>query len=76
VADIRLALHAYLSEDAHSGWAEFAEDNGVSITGLAESLGLLLRSEIDKAGTATDVRQEWVLAARRVDVQRRRRGKI
>lgn len=69
----RSALHAYLSEEAHGAWLAFAEENGVSVTGLLESLGLELAEEIDQAGDA-DIRQGWVRRGRKVDAQRRRRG--
>jgi len=51
----------------------FAEENGVSVTGLLESLGLELEDEIEQAGDA-DIRQGWVRRGRKVDAQRRRRG--
>jgi len=69
----RQALHAYLSEAAHTAWMNFAEENGVSVTGLLESLGLELEDEIEQAGD-TDIRQGWVRRGRKVDAQRRRRG--
>lgn len=69
----RQALHAYLSEEAHGAWMTFAEDNGVSVTGLLESLGHELAEEIAEAGDS-DIRQLWVKRGRKVDAQRRRRG--
>lgn len=67
----RKALHAYLDAATHDTWALYAEDNGVSITGLLEALGTELAGEIDKAeangGDATDVRPQWVKAARKID---------
>jgi hypothetical protein len=73
MAEDRLAIHAYLSVPAMTAFSEFAEENGVSITGLLESLGMQLAAEIEEAGD-TDIRQPWVKAGRRVDAQRRRRG--
>jgi hypothetical protein len=73
MAEQRQALHAYLSEDAHGAWMTFAEENGVSVTGLLESLGLEMLDEIEQAGDA-DIRQGWVRRGRKVDAQRRRRG--
>ena len=71
----RQALHAYLSEPAHQAWQTFAEENGVSATGLLEALGLQLADEINAPGvTADDVRQDWVRAGRKIDAARRRRG--
>lgn len=69
----RSALHAYLSQEAHAAWMAFAEDNGVSVTGLLESLGHELAEEMDEAGDS-DIRQNWVRRGRKVDAQRRRRG--
>jgi len=69
----RFALHAYLSYEAHRAWQEFSEVNGISVTGLLESLGLLLREELAKKDP-TDIRQDWVKAGRKIDAQRRRRG--
>ena len=73
VAD-RQALHAYLSEAAHQAWQTFAEDNGVSVTGLLEALGLQLVDEIAAVDDATEIRQDWVKQGRKIDAQRRRRG--
>lgn len=70
----RQALHAYLSEEAHSAWTHFAEENGVSVTGLLESLGRELAEELDGVD-ATEVRQPWIKRGRRIDAERRRRGR-
>jgi hypothetical protein len=79
VAETRQALHAYLSDQAHNAWQTFAEENGVSVTGLLEALALDIAVEIDKAmandGDATDIRQDLVKAGRKIDAARRRRGK-
>lgn len=72
--EARRAVHAYLSEHAHDGWSEFAEANGVSVTGLIEDFGRTLSDEIDDAGDAADIRQDWVKRARKIDADRRRRG--
>jgi len=69
----RQALHAYLSETAHWAWLTFAEENGVSVTGLLEALGLELGDEIEQAGDA-DIRLGWVRRGRKIDAERRRRG--
>jgi len=74
----RQALHAYLSEEAHAAWQTFAEENGVSVTGLLEQLGLDLADELEVGGDpvdATEIRQGWVKGARRIDAARRRRGR-
>jgi hypothetical protein len=70
----RQALHAYLSEQSHEAWHTFSEENGVSVTGLLESLGHQLAEEIEAAGDAADIRGAWVKQGRKVDTQRRRRG--
>lgn len=78
MAEVRQAIHAYVSEQAHETWQEFAGANGVSMTALLETLGQELAGDIQKAeadgGDATDIRQAWVKAARKIDAQRRRRG--
>jgi hypothetical protein len=67
----RRALHAYLSEDAHDGWHDFAAEQGVSVSALLEVIGGTLTS-------SSDLSQEWtvgklVMAARRLGADRRRR---
>lgn len=69
----RAALHAYLSPESHAAWQAFSEENGVSVTGLLEALGLNLAREIAETGDA-DIRQDWVKAGRKIDGIRRRRG--
>jgi hypothetical protein len=70
----RQALHAYLSQEAHAAWMMFAEENGVSVTGLLEALGLEIDVEL-AAIDAHEVRQSWVRRARKIDAERRRRGR-
>jgi hypothetical protein len=72
--EARSALHAYLSDEAHQAWANFSEDNGVSVTALLEALGLELHAEMT-AIDADELRQPWVKTARRIDAERRRRGR-
>lgn len=75
MAEERRALHAYLSDEAHEIWQRFAEDNGVSMTGLLEAKALELGQAIANAGDdPTDVEQDWVKTSRRIDAKRRRRG--
>lgn len=71
----REAIHAYLSEEAHGAFQTFAEENGVSVTGLLEALGLELMAELSMSSSSTDVRQDWVKRARKIDAERRRRGR-
>jgi hypothetical protein len=74
MGSIREAIHAYLSEEAHSAFMAFAEENGVSVTGLLEALGLELSVELGMSSDATDIRQDWVKRGRKIDAARRRRG--
>ena len=73
VGNERKALHAYLTDQAHQAWSTFAEENGVSITGLLEALGITLSEELDGA-PPDKIRQPWIRAGRKVDALRRRRG--
>jgi hypothetical protein len=74
--DDRSALHAYLSEAAHEAWTTLSEDNGVSTTAILEALGQELIDEIkENGGSGVDLRLDWIRAARRIDAQRRRRGR-
>jgi hypothetical protein len=66
----RKAIHAYLDNDAWQAWQDFAEANGVSLTGLIEALG---RELMDEEEDAEEHRIPWVKAGRRIDAQRRRR---
>jgi|1185.fasta_scaffold18421_4 hypothetical protein len=70
----RQAIHAYLTDEAHEAWQTFAEDNGVSVTGLLEAFGQTLLEEMKEAD-ADEIRQPWVKAGRRIDASRRRRGR-
>jgi hypothetical protein len=75
MAEERQALHAYLSDESWAAWRHFSEENGVSVTGLLEALGLELLEEIGEAGGADEIRQPWVKAGRKIDGLRRRRGR-
>jgi hypothetical protein len=67
----RQALHAYLSQEAHAGWQDFAEDGGVSATSLCEVIGV----DLGAAVLSGDVPfADLVKRARKIDAQRRRRG--
>jgi len=70
----RPAVHAYLTVESHQAWQTFAEENGVSVTGLIEAIGRELTVEMQAADDPIDVRQDWVRRARRIDAERRRRG--
>lgn len=75
MGDQREAIHAYLSLGAHGAYQTFAEENGVSVTGLLEALGLELSVELGMSSDATDIRQDWVKRGRKIDAERRRRGR-
>lgn len=70
----RRAIHAYVSEDAHDKWHDFAAENGVSVSALLEALADTV------AEPSSDLPQQTVLenavtASRRIDAARRRRRK-
>lgn len=70
------AIHAYLSQGAKRAWQQMAEDNGVSTTGLMEALGAEWAKAIAaNGGEADGLHVALVKAARRVDADRRRRGR-
>lgn len=62
----RRALHAFVSDEAHSQWHDFAAEQGVSVSALLEALAPELRL-LSKRGEAI------VKAARKIDAERRRR---
>lgn len=68
----RRALHAYVSDDAHDAWHDFAAENGVTVSGLLEALTpMLAASQSGDAGVAWE---DSIKAARKVDARRRRRS--
>lgn len=70
------AIHAYLSRFAKIAWQRMAEDNGISTTGLMEAIGADFASAIHANGDSADgLNPRWVKAARRIDADRRRRGR-
>jgi hypothetical protein len=71
VRNQRKALHAYVSEEAHDAWHDFAAENGASVSAILESLAPALASQAD---TPFEVRLDQVVTeARRTDAKRRRR---
>ncbi len=64
----RRALHAYLSERAHSQWHEFAAEQGVSVSAILEALASNL-GVLDEDNRAQTV----IRRARQIDADRRRR---
>ena len=63
----RKALHAYMSDEAHETWHDYAARMGVSVSGLLEALAD--QGALDSFTEASEVVQD----ARRVDTDRRRR---
>ncbi|MCB1251262.1 MAG: hypothetical protein KDB33_15115 [Acidimicrobiales bacterium] len=75
MADTRRAIHAYLSDDAHEAWHEFAAENGVSVSGLLEAMGVRFAERL-RDGEAADAELDALTrAARKVDAARRRRSR-
>ncbi len=83
VPTTRRALHAYVSDAAHSQCHDFAAENGVSVSALLEVLGShLLQPESkstpsqksdDTAKVGSEIAQ-MVVDARKLDASRRRRN--
>lgn len=68
----RRNLHARLSDEAFNGWVEFAQQHGVSLSGLLEAIG----RHYARGGETTAVGLAAVEAARQIDGDNRsRRGK-
>lgn len=69
----RRALHAYVTDDAHDAWHDFAANNGVTVSGLLEALTAHLNDEASADNQAV-VWENAVKTARAVDAKRRRRS--
>ncbi len=69
----RRALHAYVSDDAHDAWHDFAAENGVTVSALLEALTPHLQTERG-AATLESAWEDSIKAARAVDAARRRRS--
>jgi len=65
----RKALHAYVSDDAHDQWHDFAAGQGVSVSAMIEALAPQFADADDEAF------ETLVKAARRIDAKRRRRSR-
>jgi len=65
----RKALHAYVSDQAHDQWHEFAAKQGVSVSAMIEALAPAFDRADDEQFAS------MVTAARKIDAQRRRRSK-
>lgn len=70
------ALHAYVSDEAHEQWHEFAAEQGVSVSAILEALGTELFAEIagDDSEASPVTLDVVVKKARRLDAERRRRS--
>lgn len=74
MADERRAIHAYLTEESHNVWHELAEETGVSLSGFLEAIARDMSEHPPEKGG----HPRWddiVRTARRIDAQRRRRGR-
>ncbi len=74
MADQRRAVHAYLSDEAHDAWHNLAAEHGISLSGLFEVLAIDFRDNPPDEGGHPRWNQ-IVKATRKVDVERRRRGR-
>lgn len=69
----RRAIHAYLTVPAAEIWHTTADEHGISLSGLLESLAADFKSyPPDEGGHARWT--EIVRSARKIDASRRRRG--
>ena len=71
VRNQRKALHAYVSEEAHDSWHDFAAEQGASVSAILEALAPALTGpkEMPFHAQLNDV----VTEARKTDARRRRR---
>ncbi len=70
----RKALHAYVSDDAHDCWHNFASDQGVSVSAILEALAPELDFDSPLAHETLGARLNSIVrAARKIDATRRRR---
>lgn len=74
MADERRAIHAYLTEESHNVWHELAEETGVSLSGFLEAIARDMQAHPPEKGGHPRW-DEVVKGARRIDAQRRRRGR-
>lgn len=70
------ALHAFVSDEAHEHWHEFAAEQGVSVSAILEALGTELFAEVadDEDRNCPITLDVVVKKARRLDAERRRRS--
>jgi len=72
--DERRAIHAYLTAESHDTWHRVAEEAGVSLSGLLEALATDMAAKSPEKGGHPRW-DEIVRTARKIDAQRRRRGR-
>jgi hypothetical protein len=68
----RRAIHAYLSADSHEVWHTVSAEAGISLSGFLEALA----NDMDENPPDAGGHPRWneiIRAARKIDVQRRRR---
>lgn len=70
----RKAIHAYLTNEAHDSWHDFAAENGVSVSGLLEAIAQDWAEKL-KSNKPSKETEALIKEARRVDAVRRRRGR-
>jgi hypothetical protein len=70
----RQAIHAYLDDDTHQAWIDWSEDEGISVTGMLEAIGRMIIEEPEDWQRMIEA-IGLVKKARRIDAQRRRRGR-
>lgn len=70
----RRGLHAYVSDESHAGWQEFAANNFVTVAAVIEAVGIWLAECADLPPEQQDERIQAVIAeARQLDRERRSR---
>lgn len=75
MADERRAIHAYLSSACHDVWHRVSEEAGVSLSGFLEAMA----GDMAKHPPESGGHPRWddiVREARKIDSQRRRRGRV
>ena len=74
MSDERRAIHAYLTAESHDVWHKASEQAGVSLSGLLEAMATDMAAHPPSEGG----QPRWddvVESARKIDAQRRRRGR-
>lgn len=70
----RKAIHAYLTNEAHDTWHDFAAENGVSVSGLLEAISADWAERLSNPKPTKET-EALIKEARRIDAVRRRRGR-